>query len=151
LRVRALIVVLWRAALRIQEALALTETDVDANRCSVLVQHGKGGHRREVGIDMWAWNALRPWLRKRTQLPVGPLFCVIDGPTRGARAWSSAAVRAQFRRLAADAAHRASRGSSSRPGGRCPATASGAAAGERWKTRVPRGAPPARTRQRSVA
>ena len=62
LRARALIVVLWRAALRIQEALALTETDLDSNRCAVLVQHGKGGHRREVGMDMWAWNALRPWL-----------------------------------------------------------------------------------------
>jgi len=34
LRARALIVVLWRAALRIQEALSLTETDLDPNRCS---------------------------------------------------------------------------------------------------------------------
>ena len=103
LRARALIVVLWRAALRIQEALALTETDLDSNRCAVLVQHGKGGHRREVGMDMWAWNALRPWLTARATLPVGPMFCVIDGPTRGVRAWSSAAVRAEFRRLAVDA------------------------------------------------
>jgi integrase len=100
LRARALIIVLWRAALRIQEALALTETDLDANRCSVLVQHGKGGHRREVGMDMWAWGALRPWLTERKQLPVGPLFCVIDGPTRRLRPWSSAAVRAELRRLA---------------------------------------------------
>jgi site-specific recombinase XerC len=83
LRARALIVVLWRAALRIQEALSLTETDLDPNRCSVLVQRGKGGHRREVEVDMWAWGALRPWLTERKQLPVGPLFCVIDGPTRG--------------------------------------------------------------------
>ena len=52
---------------------------------------------------MWAWGALRPWLSERAQLPVGPLFCVIDGPTRGVRPWSSAAVRAEFRRLAADA------------------------------------------------
>jgi site-specific recombinase XerD len=43
LRVRALIVVLWRAALRIQDALALTETDLDANRCLVLVQQGTCG------------------------------------------------------------------------------------------------------------
>jgi site-specific recombinase XerD len=35
-------------------------------------------------------------------LPVGPLFCIIDGPTRG-RPWSDAAVRAEFRRLAARA------------------------------------------------
>ncbi|MGZ8649751.1 MAG: tyrosine-type recombinase/integrase [Solirubrobacteraceae bacterium] len=32
----------------------------------------------------------------------GPLFCVIDGPTRG-RPWSSANVRVEFRRLAAQA------------------------------------------------
>jgi site-specific recombinase XerC len=36
------------------------------------------------------------------QLPVGPLFCIIDGPTRG-RPWSGEAVRTGFRRLAAHA------------------------------------------------
>ena len=103
LRTRALIVVLWRSALRIQEALALNETDLDKRRGSVLVAHGKGGYRREVGIDPWALNAIRPWLTERARLPVGPLFCVIDGPTRGVRAWSSSAVRAEFRRLGAEA------------------------------------------------
>jgi site-specific recombinase XerD len=103
LRARALIVVLRRSALRIQEALALTETDLDQRRGSVLVQAGKGGHRREVGIDNWALQAISPWLAERAKLPVGPLFCVIDGPTRGVRAWSSAAVRAEFCRLAAEA------------------------------------------------
>ena len=103
LRARALIVVLWRSALRIQEALALTETDLDQKRGSVTVQVGKGGLRREVGIDNWALNTVRPWLTERAQLPLGPLFCVIDGPTRGVRAWSSAAVRAEFRRLATEA------------------------------------------------
>jgi hypothetical protein len=34
------------------------------------------------------------------ELPVGPLFCIIDGPTRG-RPWSGAAVRSEFRRVAA--------------------------------------------------
>jgi site-specific recombinase XerD len=103
LRARALIVVLWRSALRIQEALALNETDLDQRRGSVTVTAGKGGYRREVGIDNWALQAIRPWLAERAQLPVGPVFCVIDGPTRGVRAWSSAAVRAEFRRLAAEA------------------------------------------------
>jgi site-specific recombinase XerD len=104
LRARGLIVVLWRAALRIQEALSLTESDLDPRRSSVLVRAGKGGHRREVGIDSWALNTgLCPWLELRATLPIGPLFCVIDGPTRGARPWSSAAVRAEFRRLAAQA------------------------------------------------
>ena len=99
-RLRALIVVLWRAGLRIHEALALTESDLDARRGALLVRRGKGGRRREVGMDDWAWDELEPWLELRGHMPVGPLFCVITGPTRG-RAWSSAAVRAQLRRVAA--------------------------------------------------
>jgi integrase len=82
-RVRAMIVVLWRAGLRIQEALALAEHDLDHRRGSVLVRSGKGGRRREVGMDEWGWEQLRPWLSARAELPVGPLFCVIDGPTCG--------------------------------------------------------------------
>jgi Phage integrase family len=99
-RLRAMIVVLWRAGLRIQEALALAEQDLDQRRGSLLVRNGKGGRRREVGMDEWGWEQLRPWLSARAGLPVGPLFCVIDGPTRG-RPWSGAAVRSEFRRLAA--------------------------------------------------
>jgi len=53
LRVRAVIAVLYRGGLRISEALALTETDVDPGRGSVLIRHGKGD-RREVGMDDWA-------------------------------------------------------------------------------------------------
>jgi site-specific recombinase XerD len=80
--VRAIIVVLWRAGLRIQEALALAEHDLDPRRGSVLVRYGKGGRRREVGMDEWGSEQLRPWMNARTELPVGPLFCIIDGPTR---------------------------------------------------------------------
>jgi len=40
-RLTALIVVLWRAGLRIHEALSLTETDLDQRRGSILVRHGK--------------------------------------------------------------------------------------------------------------
>jgi site-specific recombinase XerD len=101
-RVRAMIVVMWRAGLRVQEALALAEHDLDQRRGSVLVRNAKGGRRREVGIDDWAWAQLRPWLNARAELPVGPLSCIIDGPTRG-RPWSGAAVRTEFRRLAARA------------------------------------------------
>jgi integrase len=39
-RVNALIVVLWRAGLRIQEALSLAETDLDQRRGSILVRAG---------------------------------------------------------------------------------------------------------------
>ena len=41
LRVRALIAVLWRAGLRISEALALNETDIDERRGSLLIRRGK--------------------------------------------------------------------------------------------------------------
>jgi integrase len=101
-RLRALIIVLWRAGLRIHEALALTEADLDPRRGSLLVRRGKGGRRREVGMDVWAWKQLQPWVRVRLELPVGPLFCVINGATRG-RPWSSAAARADLRRTAARA------------------------------------------------
>ena len=56
IRVRGLIIVLWRAGLRISEALALAETDLDRQRGAVLVRAGKGGRRREVGMDRWAWE-----------------------------------------------------------------------------------------------
>src|SRR5215210_5316956 len=101
-RLRALIIVLWRGGLRVQEALTLGERDLDHRRGSLLVRNGKGGRRREVGMDARGWEQLRPWLASRLALPVGPVLCVIDGPTRG-RPWSSANVRFEFRRLAGHA------------------------------------------------
>jgi integrase len=101
-RLRGLIVVLWRAGLRIQEALGLAEADLDYRRGALLVRRGKGGRRREVGMDAWGWDALQPWLELRVGLPVGPLFCVLNGRTRG-RQWSTAAARAELRRTAVTA------------------------------------------------
>jgi site-specific recombinase XerD len=101
-RLRGLIVVLWRAGLRIQEALALAEGDLDHGRGALLVRRGKGGRRREVGMDAWGWDELQPWLELRVELPVGPLFCVINGRTRG-RQWSSAGARTELRRTAVSA------------------------------------------------
>jgi integrase len=57
-------------------------------------------------MDEWGWEQLRPWLAARAELPIGPLFCIIDGRTRG-RAWAAAAVRHEFRRVAARAGGRA--------------------------------------------
>jgi integrase len=85
-RVRGLIAILWRAGLRISEALALTESDLDSKSGSVLVRSGKGGKRRMVGMDDWAWEYVSRWTEHRIELPVGPLFCVLAGPTRG-RGW----------------------------------------------------------------
>jgi site-specific recombinase XerD len=101
-RLRGLIIILWRAGLRIHEALALAEGDLDRRRGSLLVRRGKGGRRREVGMDDWAWAQLEPWLQARVELPVGPLFCVVNGPTRG-RPWSAAATRSELRQVARQA------------------------------------------------
>ena len=80
-RLRGLIVILWRAGRRIQEALALTDADLDQRRGSLLVRRGKGGWRREVGMDDGGWQERQPWLELRLELPIGPLFCVINGTT----------------------------------------------------------------------
>jgi site-specific recombinase XerD len=101
-RIRALIIVLWRAGLRINEALSLAETDLEPARGSILVRRGKGGTRREVGMDDWGWEHLEPWRRHRLELPVGPFLCVVEGKTQG-RTWSQTGARAELRRLAAAA------------------------------------------------
>ena len=86
-RLRGMIVVLWRAGLRIGEALALAETDLDPARGAITIRRGKGGKRREVGMDQFGWQHLDPWLEHRRALPVGALFCILHGPTRG-RPWT---------------------------------------------------------------
>ncbi len=101
-RLRALIVLLWRAGVRISEALALHESDLDRPCGAVLVRRGKGGKRREFGMDRWAWEQLDSWLEMRRQLPVGALLCVIHGPTSGRR-WEASAACKQLHDAAATA------------------------------------------------
>jgi site-specific recombinase XerD len=48
----------------------------------VLVRRGKGGRRRETGMDDWGFEQLEQWLLARQAMPVGPLFCGINGRTR---------------------------------------------------------------------
>lgn len=98
-RLRALVIVLWRSGLRISEALALEERDLDPTAGSITVRRGKGGKRRIVGMDPWAWRQIDPWLQQRPQLPAGPVFCVVQGPTVG-RHLSASAVRTSLKRLA---------------------------------------------------
>jgi integrase len=69
---------------------------------SVLVRVGKGGKRRTVGMDDWAWDHVARWTERRIELPIGPLFCTLAGPNRG-RGWSATAARGELRRLAAQA------------------------------------------------
>ncbi|MBV9515142.1 MAG: hypothetical protein JO280_14050 [Mycobacteriaceae bacterium] len=71
--------------MRISEALALTESDLDPKTGSVLVRVGKGGKRRMVGMDDWGWEHLARWTEHRVLLPIGPRFCIVpDQPAVGA-------------------------------------------------------------------
>lgn len=74
-RLRGLIVVLWRAGLRISEALALCESDLDPVRVAILVRRGKGGKRRESRDGPVGLGPAGSLLHLRAELPVGALFC----------------------------------------------------------------------------
>jgi hypothetical protein len=54
-----------------EESPWLTEHDLDPRRGSILVRSGKSGRRREVGMEDWGWEQLRPWLAARTALRSG--------------------------------------------------------------------------------
>jgi integrase len=101
-RLRGLILVLWRVGLRISEALALSESDLDLHRGAIPVRRGKGGKRREVGMDRWAWEQLTPWLQVAP--PSWSALCCasLRGATAG-REWAPAGVRAQLHYAAAQA------------------------------------------------
>lgn len=51
IRNRALIAILYHGGLRLGEALALRPKDIDLDRGTVTVLHGKGDRRRTVGLD----------------------------------------------------------------------------------------------------
>lgn len=91
-RLRALIVVLWRSGIRISEALALRESDLDERANSILIRAGKGGKRRLIGMDDWGWQELRPWIAARETLPVGTVFPVVLGASIG-KQWSAPGAR----------------------------------------------------------
>jgi integrase/recombinase XerD len=81
-RNRTLVVVLWRTGLRISEALALREKDLDLVEGRLVVQRGKGGKRRVVGLDQGTIDALTEWLVRRAEVepPVGaPVLCTRRG------------------------------------------------------------------------
>jgi hypothetical protein len=71
LGVRAVIVVQWRAGLRIQRRSRWPSTTsiAGADRCWSAT--ARAGRRREVGMDEWGWEQLRPWLTTRADLLVG--------------------------------------------------------------------------------
>ncbi|MFI5003374.1 MAG: hypothetical protein ACHQE6_00010 [Solirubrobacterales bacterium] len=76
-RLRALIVVLCVVGFASRRRSRSPSPTLTPRRGSLLVRNGKGGRRREIGMDAWGWEQLHPWLTSRRDLPVGPLFCVI--------------------------------------------------------------------------
>ncbi len=81
-RNRALLVALYRAGLRLDEALALLSADVDAAHGIVHVGRRAAGHPREAGIDATALGVIGDWLDMRASLGLAddaPLFCTLSG------------------------------------------------------------------------
>jgi len=82
IRDRALLTVMYRAGLRVEEALDLRPVDVDADHGTVTVLHGKGDRRRVVGIDDGALAIVGLWLAERKRLGFNgrqKLFCTLSG------------------------------------------------------------------------
>jgi integrase len=81
-RNRALLAVLYRAGLRISEALALLPKDLDLENGSLAILRGKGGRSRVVGIDPGAGGLVAAWLAQRQTRGHGrgePVFCSRSG------------------------------------------------------------------------
>jgi len=98
LRNRALIALLYRAGLRINEALSLYPKDLELDDGSVRVLNGKGGRSRTVGLDPGAAAIIGRWLDARSRVGlVGchAVFCTLRG-----RPMADAYVRVMLKRLA---------------------------------------------------
>lgn len=81
-RNRALLVVLYRAGLRVSEALALKPKDLNAKAGTIRVLHGKNDKDRLVGLDAGAWAIVQLWLDRRADLGIkgkSPVFCTLQG------------------------------------------------------------------------
>jgi site-specific recombinase XerD len=101
IRNRALIALLYRTGLRINEALTLYPKDLELTDGSVRVLHGKGGRSRTVGLDPGAAAVIERWLDARSRLGLGgrhPVFCTLR-----VHRMSDAYVRVMLKRLAARA------------------------------------------------
>ena len=84
IRNRALITVMYRGGLRINEALALRASDVNPDRGTI----------RGVPVDDGSMVLIHRWLEERAALPGELLFCTLDGAPLAA-----AYVRAMLHRI----------------------------------------------------
>ncbi len=108
LRNRALIALLYRAGLRINEALNLYPKDLELADGSVRVLNGKGGRSRTVGLDPGAAAIIERWLDARLRINLDrtgrsrvaltgrhSVFCTLRG-----KPMAAAYVRVMLKRLA---------------------------------------------------
>lgn len=82
IRNRALLVLLYRGGLRINEALALRPKDLDRAAGTIRILHGKGDRARTVGLDPQAFAVLERWLDQRATLGINghsTVFCTLKG------------------------------------------------------------------------
>lgn len=98
IRNAALIATLYRAGLRVSEALAVLPRDLDPESGAIRVMNGKGGTVRSVALDLGAWAILQRWLDRRASLGISnrsTVFCTLRGESV-----QSSYVRGMLPRLA---------------------------------------------------
>ena len=81
IRNRALITVMYRGGLRVDEALSLKPSDIDPKTGTIRILHGKGDKARVVAIDDGAMATIQRWIDARRKLGIrnGRLFCTLQG------------------------------------------------------------------------
>ncbi len=79
-RNRALAVVMLRGGTRLQEALDLSSRDLNSERRTLKIRHGKGDKSRIAKLDVAAWALLEQWLTVRdslSKLQSGDIFVTL--------------------------------------------------------------------------
>jgi site-specific recombinase XerD len=73
----AIIMIMWRCGLRVQEVCNLMFADVNTETGSVYVQQGKGKKDRYTYMDKETTEAVQDWLKVRPESTF--LFCTMQG------------------------------------------------------------------------
>jgi integrase/recombinase XerD len=85
MRLRVLIILMWRSGLRLAEALALRPSDVDPDTFAIRVLHGKGDKARTTSTDEQSLDIIWNWLKVRTEMwgvdRHAPIVCTRSGET----------------------------------------------------------------------
>lgn len=82
IRDRALLLLMYKTGLRVEEALDLKPADIDHRQGSVRVLHGKWDRDRTVGVDDGTLAVVELWEAKRKELGSNgraTLFCTLAG------------------------------------------------------------------------